>query len=301
MDSRYVKLERRPEPERPVLIVAFSGWNDAAEAASVTLGTLGSEWESERFGGFDPELFYDFQATRPEIKFDGGLSRKIEWPENELRLAHKDSVGARDGRDAVFFSGPEPNYRWHTFAENIADLAEELGVELVITLGALLADVPHSRPVAVTAISEDPNLIEGLGVASSSYEGPTGITGVVHAYCANRGLPSVSLWASVPHYLPSVPSAPAALALIENVSGLLGTRVDTAQLEKTAGEYQEQVASAVSQDEDLAAYVQMLEERYDSQDDSAGEHENLPSGDDLAQELEGFLKNQRGDDPPKNE
>lgn len=299
MDSRYIKLERRPELERPVLIVAFSGWNDAAEAASVTLGTLGSAWESERFGVFDPELFYDFQATRPQIKFDQGASRKIEWPENELRFASKEEVGSRSERDAVLFSGPEPNYRWHAFSEAIADLAEELGVELVITLGALLADVPHSRPVAVTAISEDPNLIEGLDVASSSYEGPTGITGVVHAYCANRGLPSVSLWASVPHYLPSVPSAPAALALIENLSGLLGTQVDTSQLEKTASEYQEQVASAVSQDQDLASYVQMLEERYDSQDGSVDEDEDLPSGDDLAQELEGFLKNQRGDDPPK--
>lgn len=296
MDCRFLKLERRPELERPVLIVAFSGWNDAAEAASVTLGTLGGAWESERFGSFDPELFYDFQATRPQIKFDQGASRKIEWPENELRFAAKEEIGGRAGRDAVLFSGPEPNYRWHTFAETIADLAEELGVELVITLGALLADVPHSRPVAVTAISEDPNLIEGLDVASSSYEGPTGITGVVHAYCATRGLPSVSLWASVPHYLPSVPSAPAALALIENVSELLGAQVDTSQLEKTAGEYQEQVASAVAQDQDLASYVQMLEERYDSQDDSAGA-DDLPSGDDLAQELEGFLKNQRGEDP----
>lgn len=298
MDSRFLKLERRPELERPVLIVAFSGWNDAAEAASVTLGTLGGAWESERLGAFDSELFYDFQATRPQIKFEGGASRKIEWPENELRFATRDEIGARSNRDAVLFSGPEPNYRWHAFAETVADLAEELGVELVVTLGALLADVPHSRPVAVTAISEDPNLIEGLDVASSSYEGPTGITGVVHAYCANRGLPSVSLWASVPHYLPSVPSAPAALALIENVSELLGSEVDTSQLEKTAGEYQEQVASAVAQDQDLASYVQMLEERYDSQDD-VDERDDLPSGDDLAQELEGFLKNQRGEDPPQ--
>lgn len=297
MDRRYLKLERRPELERPVLIVAFSGWNDAADAASVTLGTLGSEWESERFGGFDPELFYDFQATRPEIKFDHGSSRKIEWPDNELRYVSKESVGGSAGRDAVLISGPEPNYRWHAFAEAIADLAEELGVELVITLGALLADVPHSRPVAVTAIGEDPNLIEGLDVASSTYEGPTGITGVVHAYCASRGLPAVSLWASVPHYLPSVPSAPAALALLESVSGLLGTEVDTSQLEKTAGEYQEQVATAVHQDEDLASYVHMLEERYDSQDDSPHDEDDLPSGEDLAQELEGFLKNQRGDDP----
>ena len=239
MDSRYINLERRPELQRPALIVAFSGWNDAAEAASVTLSTLGGAWESERFGAFDPELFFDFQATRPQIRFDEGESRKIEWPENELRVAGSEQIGARITRDAVLLDGAEPNYRWHAFAQTIADMAEELGVDLVITLGALLADVPHSRPVSVTSICEDPNLIEGLGIASSSYEGPTGITGVVHAYCAQRGLPSVSLWASVPHYLPSVPSAPAALALIENVSGLLGTEVDTSQLEKSASEYQE--------------------------------------------------------------
>lgn len=298
MDSRYINLERRPELERPALVVAFSGWNDAAEAASVTLSTLGGAWESERFGAFDPELFFDFQATRPQIRFDQGSSRRIEWPENELRVAGSEQVGARTTRDAVLLDGAEPNYRWHAFAQTIADLAEELGVELVITLGALLADVPHSRPVAVTSICEDPNLIEGLGIASSSYEGPTGITGVVHAYCAQRGLPSVSLWASVPHYLPSVPSAPAALALIENVSGLLGTEVDTSQLEKSASEYQEQVASAVAQDQDLASYVQMLEERYDSQEEGE-QMRDLPSGEDLAQELEGFLKDQRGEDPPK--
>lgn len=296
MDSRYINLERRPELERPALIVAFSGWNDAAEAASVTLSTLGGAWESERFGAFDPELFFDFQATRPQIKFDQGSSRTIEWPENELRVAGSEQIRARSARDAVLLDGAEPNYRWHAFAQTIADMAEELNVELVITLGALLADVPHSRPVSVTSICEDPNLVEGLGIASSSYEGPTGITGVVHAYCAQRGLPSVSLWASVPHYLPSVPSAPAALALIDNVSGLLGTEVDTSQLEKSANEYQEQVASAVAQDQDLASYVQMLEERYDSQEE--GEHmRDLPSGEDLAQELEGFLKDQRGEDP----
>lgn len=299
MDSRYLKLDTQPELERPVLLVAFSGWNDAAEAASGTLSTLDEAWNSRRIGAFDPELFYDFQATRPQIKFDKGSSRKIEWPENEFRSASKENVGGRAARDAILLSGPEPNYRWDAFAETIADFAEELGVELVITLGALLADVPHSRPISVTSISEDPNLIEGLGVASSSYEGPTGITGVVHAYCANRGLPSVSLWASVPHYLPSVPSAPATLALTENVSGLLGATVDTSDLEKTAGEYEEQVASAVQQDQDLASYVQMLEERYDSQDDSAG-REDLPSGEDLAEELEGFLKNQRGEDPPRD-
>lgn len=296
MNDRYIKLDWRPDLERPVLIAGFSGWNDAAEAASVALTTLGEAWQAKRFGGFSPEEFYDFQATRPQIRFAEGTSRRIEWPENDLSAALGDGPG--NGRGAVVLSGPEPNFRWHTFSEALVELARELGVEMVITLGALLADVPHSRPVTVTALSQDPALTESLGFAASSYEGPSGITGVVHSYCAQAGLPAASLWASVPHYLPSVPSAPAAMALLGGVSELLGTQVDTSHLEKTASDYQEQVATAVSQDSDLASYVQMLEERYDSQEDGGENTGDLPSGEELAQELEGFLKDQRDDPPP---
>lgn len=294
MDNRYITLEWRPELERPIMIVGFTGWNDAAEAASVAVDTLAESWSARRFGSFDPEEFFDFQVTRPQVSLIEGVTRRIEWPENELRAtdANLADVG---GRGAIFLSGPEPNLRWRTFSKTLADLAKELNVEMVVTLGALLADVPHSRPVTVSASSQDPALIENLGLSSSRYEGPTGITGALHSLCAEQGLPSVSFWASVPHYLPSVPSAPAALALLGCMSELLGVEADTSHLELTAGEYQEQVAAAVSQDTDLASYVQMLEERFDAAA-AAGGIRDLPTGDELAQELEGFLRDHRSED-----
>jgi proteasome assembly chaperone (PAC2) family protein len=283
----YVNMERRPELERPVLIAGFTGWNDAAEAASLAVSTIGEQWGAKRFGGFDGEEFYDYQTTRPQIKLVEGVTRTIEWPENELS-ATEARVGALDGSGAILLSGPEPNFRWRTFSQAVVDLARELDVRLVITLGALLADVPHSRPVSVAANAQDPSLVDNLGLTASRYEGPTGITGVLHRYCASKNLPSVSFWASVPHYLPSVPSAPAALALIQSLSNLLGTSFDTAHLESSSEDYQRQVSVAVAQDSDLASYVRTLEERYDAQTES-GER-NLPSGDELAKELERFLR-----------
>ncbi len=296
MDNRYVNLEWRPELERPILIAAFTGWNDAAEAASVALHTLQTNWEARRFGAFDAEEFFDFQATRPQIKLTDGVTRRIEWPENAVS-ATAPSLQAAGGRGAVLLSGPEPNFRWRSFCAAVAELAKDLGVEVVVTMGALLADVPHSRPVSVAANSQDPTLVENLRLSASRYEGPTGITGVLHRACAEAGLPSVSFWASVPHYLPAVPSAPATLALLNNLSSLLGIKVDTGELERTAHAYQEQVSAAVSQDADLSSYVQMLEDRFDAQ---AGEgSRNLPSGEELARELEGFLRQQRREDPPE--
>jgi len=282
-----------PELERPVLIAGFTGWNDAAEASSLAVGTLNDAWEARRFGHFDAEEFLDFQATRPQIMLADGVTRTIEWPENTLS-ATAPAVEALRGRGAVLLSGPEPNFRWRSFCNAVAETAKDLGAEMVVTMGALLADVPHSRPVSVAANSQDPVLVENLKLSASRYEGPTGITGVLHRVCAEAGLPSVSFWASVPHYLPAVPSAPAALALLQNLSVLLRIDVDTSALEETATSYQEQVSVAVSQDSDLSSYVQMLEERFDSQVE--GRERNLPTGDDLAQELEGLLREQRNDD-----
>ena len=293
MDNRYVRLEWRPDLERPVLIAAFTGWNDAAEAASAALDTLEKSWEARRFGTFDAEEFFDFQTTRPQIKLTEGVTRRIEWPENALS-ATAPSLESAGGRGVVLLSGPEPNFRWRSFCAAVAELAKDLGVELVVTMGALLADVPHSRPVSVSANSQDPALVENLGLSASRYEGPTGITGVLHRACAEGGLPSVSFWASVPHYLPAVPSAPATLALPHSLPTLLGMEVDTSELEPTAEAYQEQVSVAVSQDSDLSSYVRMLEDRFDAQ---AGEgSRNLPSGEELARELEGFLRQQRRED-----
>jgi proteasome assembly chaperone (PAC2) family protein len=290
MDNRYISLEWRPELERPVLIAAFTGWNDAAEAASVALATLRDSWEARKFGAFDAEEFFDYQASRPQIKLVEGVTRTIEWPENHLS-ATASSLEAAGGRGAILLSGPEPSFRWRSFSEAVIELARELNVELVVTMGALLADVPHSRPAAVAANAQDPALIANLGLSASRYEGPTGITGVLHRACAEGGLPSVSFWASVPHYLPAIPSAPAALALLESLSGLLGMDVDTSNLERGAAAYQEQVSAAVSQDSDLTSYVRMLEDRFDSQADQGPR--DLPTGDDLARELESFLREER--------
>ena len=289
MDNKYISLEWRPQLDRPILIAGFSGWNDAAEAASVAVESVTESWEAKRFGVFDGEEFFDYQATRPQIKLIDGVTRTVEWPENILSATT--NLPQLGGRSAILLSGPEPGFRWRSFCDSVVDAAREFDVSLVVTLGALLADVPHSRPVAVAANSQNPSLTEKLGLSSSGYEGPTGITGVLHRVCADAGIPSVSFWASVPHYLPSVPSAPAALALLGGLSTLLDVEVDTSGLESTAGDYQDQISEAVQQDSDLASYVQMLEERYDSQTD--GDPRDLPSGDDLAQELEGFLRDHR--------
>lgn len=290
--NEYINLEWRPELERPVLIAAFQGWNDAAEAASLAANNLGEAWEARRFASFEGEEFFDYQTIRPQIKLVEGVTRTIEWPQNEL-WATDASVEALGGRGAILLSGPEPNFRWRAFSEAVVQLARELDVRLVITLGALLADVPHSRPISVAANAQDPALIEDLGLSASRYEGPTGITGVLHRYCAGQGLPSVSFWASVPHYLPSVPSAPAALALLEGLSKLLGISFDTAHLERASESYLQQVSAAVAQDSNLTSYVNMLEERYDTQ---SGDPGNLPTGDELARELESFLR-EKGEEP----
>ncbi len=295
MDNKYISLEWRPELDRPILIAGFSGWNDAAEAASVAVESVSESWEAKKFGTFDGEEFFDYQATRPQIKLIDGVTRTVEWPENILSATT--NLPQLGGRSAILLTGPEPSFRWRSFCDSVVDVAREFDVGLVVTLGALLADVPHSRPVAVAANSQNPSLTEKLGLSSSGYEGPTGITGVLHRVCADAEIPSVSFWASVPHYLPSVPSAPAALALLGGLSTLLDIEVDTSGLESTAGDYQDQISEAVQQDSDLASYVQMLEERYDSHADD--DPRDLPSGDELAQELEGFLRDRPQEDPPE--
>lgn len=292
MENQYINLDRTPRLQRPILVTAFTGWNDAAEASSLALRTMGEAWNAERFGSFDSEEFFDFQVTRPQIKLVEGVTRDIEWPENVLH-ATESAPEETGGRGVILLSGPEPNLRWKSFSDAVVDLARELDVETIVTMGALLADVPHSRPISVAANAQDPELVEGLDLTASRYEGPTGLTGVLHRICADSGIPSISFWASTPHYLPAVPSAPAAIALLERFSDLTGISVDTGELEKNAGDYQEQISAAVSRDSDLASYVQMLEDRYDSQSEGS---RDLPSGDDLAQELEDFLRDQRDDE-----
>src|SRR6478752_6534074 len=200
--------DSRPDGLRaPALVCAFTGWNDAGDAASAAVQFLGSSLGATRFARLDAEEFFDFQATRPKVHLVDGRSREIEWPEVEV-------WAARAPRDLVLVSGPEPSMRWRTFSRAVVELAEALGTQLVVTLGALLADVPHSRPVPITGLATDEGLVQRVGLSPSSYEGPTGIVGVLHAACQEAGVPTASLWASVPHYVAAAPNPKAALALV---------------------------------------------------------------------------------------
>ena len=215
------------------------------------------------------------------MKLEEGFTRRIDWPETVFYHARPDGLG----RDAVLLLGVEPNLRWRTFSGLIVDFAQELGVEMVVTLGALLADVPHTRPAPVTGSATDPGLVEQLGLQASRYEGPTGIVGVVHDACKRAGIQSASLWAAVPHYVSLAPSPKAAGALCERLATLLGAEIDTAELDQAAEAYVRQVSEAIASDEETATYVEELERRADELDES-----ELPSGESLAAELSRFLR-----------
>ena len=272
-----------------MLIAAFRGWNDGAQAASLAAGYLAKTWEAERFADLDPENFFDFQATRPHVSLEDGVTRRIDWPETAFYHARPDGID----RDVVLLLGIEPNLRWRTFTELLIGLVRELGVEMMITLGALLADVPHTRPSPVTGSASDPELVRQLGLSSSRYEGPTGIVGVLHDACRQVDIPSASLWAAVPHYVSLTPSPRAAVALCERLGSLIGFEIDVDELEEAAQSYEEQVSEAVASDEETASYVEELERRVDSLEEEEGE---LPSGDALAAELTRFLRERDEED-----
>src|SRR5438270_6408854 len=252
-----LQWEYRPDGLRaPALVCAFKGWNDAADAASTAITFVGSALGARRFATIDPEDFYDFQATRPRIKLVEGRTRKIVWPEVELYEARV----PRAPRDLILLAGSEPSFRWRTFSKLIVELAEAIGVQLVVTVGALLADVPHTRPVSVTGLTSDPALVQRLGLTQSSYEGPTGIVGVLHAACQDAGLPTASLWAAVPHYIAAAPNPKAALALVRKLEGLVQVAVDASDLESATADYDRQVNLAVQSDPDVQAFVERLEQ-----------------------------------------
>lgn len=279
--------ESRPDGLRaPALVCAFTGWNDAGDAASAALQFLGSSLNATRFAQIDPEEFYDFQATRPRVRLVDGRARTTDWPEIEFYAARI----PRAPRDLILLQGPEPSMRWRTFCEQVIELAEALGVQMVVTLGALLADVPHTRPVHITGIASDVDLVQRLGLQASNYEGPTGITGVLHTAVQQAGIPSASLWASVPHYVAAAPNPKAALALVRKFEGLVGVAVDATELEGDAARYERQVSKAVEQDPDVQAFVERLEQAAAEEEPGP---EEVPSGDVLAREFQRFLR-QRG-------
>ena len=289
-----------------MLIASFEGWNDAGDAASGALAHLADVWEAESFADIDPEDYFDFSSTRPEVRLNDGVAREIVWPTNEFLVAPMGD----SGRDVVLLAGDEPQLRWRTFCERIIEVATTLKVEMVVTFGALLADVPHPRPVRITGTAGDPALVERLGLQRSRYEGPTGIVGVLHDFCAKAGIPSCSLWAAVPHYLPSTTSPKAALALIERASELLSVAIPTLALEVASVEYERQVNEVVEADEEMVGFLAQLEANHDEGDDDDDVDEDdasedvdartafsdaegkLLTGDALAEELEKFLREQ---------
>jgi predicted ATP-grasp superfamily ATP-dependent carboligase len=280
--AEELRMFSHPELDRPVLLAAFRGWNDGAQAASLAAGYLAKTWGAEQFADIDPEDFFDFQATRPHVSLEEGLTRRIDWPETGFYHARPEGLD----RDIVLLLGIEPNLRWRTFTDLVVGLAQDLEIELMITLGALLADVPHTRPAPVTGSATDEELVQRLGLSASRYEGPTGIVGVLHDACRQADIPSASLWAAVPHYVSLTPSPRAAVALCERLGDLIGVDVDVEELDEAAQAYEEQVSEAVASDEETASYVEELERRSDSIEEST----DLPSGDALAAELTRFLR-----------
>jgi predicted ATP-grasp superfamily ATP-dependent carboligase len=297
--SEELLVSSRPALERPILISAFRGWNDGGQGASLATGYLAKLWDAKRFAEIEPENFFDFQATRPHVSLEEGLTRRIDWPSTVFYHGRPEGLE----RDVVLLLGIEPNLRWRTFTDLIVSFIKELGVDLVVSLGSLLADVPHTRPCPVTGSASDPQLVERLGLSASRYEGPTGIVGVLHDACRQAELPSASLWAAVPHYVSLTPSPKAALALCERLADLLQMEIDTTELAEAAENYSEQVSEAVASDPDTASYIEELEQRADT----LAEEAELPSGDALAAELTRFLRERErengddyatGDSPP---
>lgn len=288
--------ERRPALRRPLFVVAFEGWNDAGDASTIALDYLARSWGAERVATIDSEEFYDFTATRPQVRLDSDGLRRIDWPDIELLAATLPD----SGHDLVLMRGVEPQLRWKTFCSTVVTAARDVGAEMAVILGALLADVPHTRPVRVSGTTDDGDLATRLGLAAPSYEGPTGIVGVLHSTLREAGIPAASFWAAVPHYVHQLPSPKAALALVERSAALFGATVDAGELREAAHEYERQVSERVADDEEASAYVAQLEEAEDTGaalGDLGGLHDplRLDNIDELASEVERFLRDHRHD------
>jgi proteasome assembly chaperone (PAC2) family protein len=273
-----------PSLDDPVVLAAFEGWNDAADAATGALEHLERAWQARPLAALDPDDYYDFQVNRPTVSLVDGMTRRIEWPTTRLSVARP--AGA--GRDVVLLRGLEPNMRWRGFCGELIEVLGEVGARSVVTLGALLADTPHTRPVPVTGTASDPDAVEELGVSRSRYEGPTGILGVFQDACSQAGFRSVSYWAAVPHYVPQAPCAKATLALLRRVEDVLDVSIDLGELEAEARSWERTVDELARSDSDISDYVRSLESREPAAD--------LPeaSGEAIAREFERFLRRNDG-------
>lgn len=279
-----IELEGLPELVDPVMVCAFEGWNDAGDAASTAVGHLDREWKGEVFAALDAEDYYDYQVNRPTVTLDGGV-RKITWPTTQLSAARiADADGKGHPRDLVLVRGIEPSMRWRSYCNEILGFAHELGVELVVLLGALLGDTPHTRPVPVTGVTSDPDLAQAMELEESRYEGPTGIVGILQEACTHAGVPTASLWAAVPHYVSQPPNPKATLALLNRLDDLINVRIPLGELPEDSRAWQLGVDQLASEDSEVAEYVQTLEEARDTAE--------LPeaSGEAIAREFERYLR-----------
>ncbi|GGQ23202.1 PAC2 family protein [Streptomyces roseolilacinus] len=283
-----IELEGVPELIDPVMVAAFEGWNDAGDAASTAVAHLEREWKGEVFAALDAEDYYDFQVNRPTVWLDGGV-RRITWPTTRLSVVR---VGGEKPRDLVLVRGIEPSMRWRSFCNELLGFAHELGVEMVVILGALLGDTPHTRPVPVSGVTSDPDLARRMELEETRYEGPTGIVGILQEACTHAGVPAVSLWAAVPHYVSQPPNPKATLALLNRLEDLIDLRIPLGELAEDARAWQLGVDQLASEDSEVAEYVQTLEEARDTAE--------LPeaSGEAIAREFERYLRRRDGGPGP---
>lgn len=278
----HLRWTRTADVEGPVVLVAFGGWNDAGDSATTAIDFMAEQWGAMTFADIDPEVFYDFTVTRPEVRVDLDGVRRIDWPRNEFRAAHATPHAV----DVILLSGIEPQLKWRTFCEHVIGVAVATNARMIVTLGALLAEVPHSRPVSVFGATYDDASANELDLLPSRYEGPTGITGVLHNASREAGIPSAALWAAVPTYVPSSPSPKAALALVDRAARLLDVTIDTTELKFATDAYEHQVSLLVAEDEETTDYVAHLEQRYDEEPDG------FTDGESLVDEVERFLRDQ---------
>jgi proteasome assembly chaperone (PAC2) family protein len=284
--GEVIEIEDIPPLANPIVIAAFEGWNDAADAASSVVDHLLEVWHARVIGAIDPEDFYDFQMNRPLIGADARGMRGITWPSTQIAVASPAGLG----RDVILIRGIEPNMRWRQFCAELLAACDDLGGALVVTLGALLADTPHTRPIPVTGTATEPDLVDRLKLEQSTYEGPTGIVGVFQDACVRLDIPAVAYWAAVPHYVAQPPCPKATLALLGQIENLLEISIPLGDLPEDARAWERGVDELAEEDEDIADYVRSLEETRDTTD--------LPeaSGEAIAREFERYLKRRDTDD-----
>ena len=273
----------RPEPSRPLMVVAFEGWNDAGDAASRAVEHLQLNWDATPLAELEPDDYYDFQVSRPTVRMVDGVTRRVDWPTTTLSVCRPDGFD----RDVVLVQGPEPNMRWRAFCAELLEHIQQLDVATVVTLGALLADTAHTRPVPVTGTAYDKDTASLYGLDLNNYQGPTGIVGILQDYCVQAGIPAVSIWAAVPHYVSHPPSPKATLALLHKLEDILDVEIPLGALPEQSEEWQRTVSEMADEDEEISEYVRSLEERGDAQTEVA---EQDVSGDKIAAEFERYLR-----------